>query len=163
MALVLTFGWGCTWSYSAIRNDWAGPYTGALDAAQFLKSVHADKLGCSGYLFWAVGVQPYFDHNIFLNYGGPDSPASYHFGIEFEKRAGVLTESEARNGPPFIIVASEYDNPQQATTTIESMRSVNYALVHYSDGTRFFKSTPGVHSSYFIFERIDFAWSVQKP
>jgi hypothetical protein len=46
---------------------------------------------------------------------------------------------------------------------IESYRSVDYVLVHYSDGTRVFKGTPGVHASYFIFEKIDFVGGIRQP
>ena len=153
--LLFTFGWQCTWSYQAIRGDCAGPYSGARDAAEYLKSVHAEKLGIGGYTFWAVGIQPYFSHNIFLNYGAPNSPALYHFSIDFEKRAGVLMQSEMEDGPPFIVFAPEM-NPEQAAPMIEEFRSLNYVLVHYSDGTRFFKGLPGPHSPYFIFERTEF-------
>jgi hypothetical protein len=161
VALILAFGWQCSWSYHAIRNDWAGPYTGARDAALYLKSAGADKLGCNGYTFWAVAVQPYFDHNIFLNYGGPNAPAAYHFATGFDKRAARLTQWDAQNGPPFIVVAPEMTLPE-ATAMIEQFRDVNYVLVHYSDGTRFFKNQLGTHSPYFIFEKIDFALSKQK-
>jgi hypothetical protein len=153
--LLLTFGWQCTWSYQAIRGDWAGPYSGARDAAEYLKSVHAEKLGIGGYTFWAVGIQPYFSHNIFLNYGAPNSPALYHFSIDFERRAGVLMQSEMENGPPFIVFAPEM-SPEQAAPTIEEFRSLNYVLVHYSGGRRFFKGLPGPPSPYFIFERTEF-------
>lgn len=157
-AALLIFAWQCTWSYSAIRGDWAGPYSGALDAAQFLKSVHADTLGCSGYMFWAVAVQPYFDHNIFLNYGGPHTPASYHFSFDFDRRTSHISDWEAQNGPPFLVVSVEA-TPEQAIPTIQLLRSLNYVPVHTSDGTRFFKSASGVHSLYLIFERTDFAYS----
>lgn len=163
VALALTFGWACTWSYSAIHNDWESPYTGARDAAKFLKSVHADKLGCNGYLFWALGVQPYFDHNIFLNYGGPNSPASYHFSIDFDKHVSTITEWEMRNGPPFVLVAPPGQSLQESIPTIEAMRSVNYVLVHYSDGTPFFKDIKAPHSLYLVFEKADFALSEKKP
>jgi hypothetical protein len=159
-AVLLTFAWQCAWSYNAIRGDWAGPYTGALDAAQFLKSVHADTLGCTGYMYWAVGVQPYFDRNIFLNYGGPHSPASYHFSFDFDRRATHITDWQAQNGPPFLLVSLE-QSPQQAMPTVQLLRSLNYILIHSSDGTRFFKGSSGVHSLYLIFERTDFAWSQQ--
>jgi hypothetical protein len=153
--LLLTFGWQCTWSWPAIRGDWAGPYSGARDAAEYLKSVHAEKLGIGGYTFWAVGVQPYFPHNIFLNYGTPTSPANYHFSIDFEKRAGLIMQSETENGPPFLVYAPEM-SPEQAAPMIEEFRSLDYVLVHYSDGRRFFKGLPGPHSPYFIFERSEF-------
>lgn len=157
-AALLVFAWQCTWSYNAIRGDWAGSYSGALDAAHFLRSVHADTLGCSGYMFWAVAVQPYFDHNIFLNYGGPHAPASFHFSFEFDRRTSHITDWEAQNGPPFLVVSLEA-TPEQAIPTIQLLRSLNYVLVHTSDGTRFFKSSSGVHSLYLIFERTDFAYS----
>lgn len=160
--LVLVFAWHCRWSYGAIRSDWARPYSGALDAANYLKLVHADERGCSGYLFWAVAVQPYFDHNIFLNYGGPSAPASYYFSVEFSQRADILWESQALNGPPFIVVGDEI-SAEQAIPMIQSYRSVNYILVHYSDGTRFFKGPSGPPSSYFIFERLNFLLATQEP
>ena len=159
-AALLIFAWQCAWSYNAIRADWAGPYSGALDAARFLKSVHADTLGCTGYGYWAVGVQPYFDHNIFLNYGGPHSPASYHFSLDFARRATHITDWQAQNGPPFLVVSLE-ETPQQALPAIQLLRSLNYILIHSSDGTRFFKGSFGVNSLYLIFERTDFAWAQQ--
>jgi hypothetical protein len=158
--LLITFGWQCSWSYQAIRGDWAGPYSGARDAAEYLKSVHAEKFGIGGYTFWAVGIQPYFSHNIFLNYGAPNSPALYHFSTDFEKRAGVLMQSEMENGPAFIVFAPEM-NPREAAPIIEEFRALNYVLVHYSDGTRFFKGLPGAHAPYFIFERTEFLSSTR--
>lgn len=159
--LIILFGWQCMWSYSAIRGDWAGPYTGALDAARFLKSENADNLGCSGYGAWAMAVQPYFDHNIFLNYGGPDSPASYHWSVEFEKRADDLPPGGVRNGTPFILIAGTW-RPQETVPLVEFLKARDYVLVHYSEGTRFFKDTPGPHSLFLIFERSEFVWSRQK-
>jgi hypothetical protein len=154
VALVLTFAWHCTWSYSAIRNDWAGPYTGATDAARFLKSVHADERGCNGFGFWAVGVQPYFDRNIFLNYGGPDAPASQHWSIEFYNRANVLSLEKLKNRPRYLLVADE-ESLQQVMPMIEGFKTSGYELIHYSDGTKFFKNELGAHSLYLIFERVE--------
>lgn len=161
-ALVLTFAWQCTWSFSSIRNDWAGPYTGARDAAQFLQSVHADQLGCIGFGFWAVGVQPYFDHNIFLNYGAPESPASQHWSNDFYNRANVISQKAIQDRPAFILVADE-ESFQQVTPMIEGFKTWNYRLVHYSEGNRFFKNTKGIPSLYLIFQREDPAQPTQMP
>jgi len=153
--MVLLFGWQCVWSYPSIRKDWAGPYSGAEDAAKFLKSVNADRMGCNGFTFWAVGVQPYFDHNVFLNYGGPSAPARYHFSVEFEKQAGSqLTERQVAISPPFIVIAPEL-TLEQAGAFIEQLRYLDYVLVHYSPGTKFFKDG-GTPASYFIFEKEEF-------
>jgi hypothetical protein len=43
----------------------------------------------------------------------PDAPAFYNFSTDFEKRSDALMESQARNGPPFIVVANEFENPLQ--------------------------------------------------
>jgi hypothetical protein len=154
--LTLTFAWQCTWTYAAMKADWAGPYSGARDAAQYLKSVHAEKLGIAGYTFWAVALQPYFDHNIYLNYGGPAAPARYHFAFDFEKHAGQVMSSQLQDGPAFLVYAPEV-TPQDAVPIVQDFRTCNYVLVHYSPGTKFFKSNSATPSPYFIFERADFA------
>jgi hypothetical protein len=138
-----------------MRNDWAGPYTGATNAARFLKSIHADKQGCNGYGDWAVGVQPYFDHNIFINYGGPQAPASFHWSDEFVQRVDFVTPKQLRNGPPLILWAAREN--QQAMALIEDLKSRNYRLIYNSIGTRFFKHSRGPREFYLVFERTDFA------
>jgi len=153
IALLLLFAWQCTWSYTAIRNEWADPYSGAQDAAAFLKSVHADQLGCAGYLYWVVGVQPYFQHNLFQNWGGPDAPASYHWAKDFQKRSDGLLLSDAVNGPPFIVIANEFQDLQHTVPLIQSMKSVNYNLVHSSPGNKFFKGKKGVYTWYLVFAK----------
>ena len=154
VAVVLaTFAWHCSWSVNAVCGDWAGPYSGAKDAADYLKSVHAYEEGCNGYGFWSVAVQPYFDHNIFLNHGGPQAPAFHHFGVAFEWRVNHLEEWEARNGPPFIVFALE--DLTAAAVVRSDVESWDYRLVHVADGNRFFKSGSGVHALYLIFERND--------
>jgi hypothetical protein len=160
LVLLILFGWQCRWSYFSIRGEWAGTYSGAQDAANYLKSVNADRLGCAGYTFWAVGVQPYFDHNIFLNYGGPAAPARYHFSIEFEKRAGRhLTREQVLTSPPFIVFAPEV-TLQEAAIAIQDFQALDYELVHYSPGTKFFKDRTSP-ASYFIFEKQEFIASTQ--
>lgn len=156
VVVALTFGWQWSWSYAAMKGDWSAPYSGAQDAAQYLKSVGAEKLGIGGYTFWSVGVQPYFPHNIYLNYGGPEAPARYHFAIDFETRASQVMSSQLENGPAFIVFAPEV-TAQEAVPIIEDFRRCNYVLVHYSPGTKFFKNNSSTPSPYFIFERADFS------
>ena len=43
----------------------------------------------------------------------PDAPAVYNFSTDCEKRSDALMESQARNGPPFIVVPNEFENPLQ--------------------------------------------------
>ncbi len=63
----------------AIRNEYLYPYSGAEDAASYLKSVGAEKEGIFGFLYGEVGVQAYFDHNMLVN-----MPTAYfHHGMPF--------------------------------------------------------------------------------
>jgi hypothetical protein len=158
--VALTFAWQCWWSLRAMKADWAGPYSGARDAAQYLKTVGADKLGVGGYTFWSVGVQPYFDHNIYVNYGGPRDPARYHFAFDFEKRAQRVMASDLEDGPPFLVFAPEL-TVQEAIPVIRDFRSFGYLLAHYSPGTKYFKSS-GTPAPYFIFVRADFAGGINR-
>src|SRR5579872_353891 len=154
VALLFVFGWHCEWSYIAIRSEWAGAYSGARDAAMFLQSVHADQVGCRGYTFWSIGVQPYFDHNIFANQGGSDAAASHHFGFEAENHTQMIFPSELQEGPP--IVVSYFEGTEDETAPmVEAFTAWNFRLIHLSDGRRFFKGTSGVRERYLIFARTD--------
>jgi len=48
-------------------------------------------------------------------------------------------------------------DPQEAGPLIEQFRVFNNALVHFSDGNRFFKVPARAARAYFIFGRPDFA------
>ncbi len=152
--VTILFAWQCTWSFQTIRRDWGGPYSGASDAAKYLKAINADHFDCIGIGFWAVGVQPYFDHNIFSNYGGPEDPASHHWSIEFYRHSDVLSPDQVRSRPQFIVLADE-EGLQEVQPLIEGFKLWSYKLIHVSDGTRFFKNAVGTHSLYLIFERQD--------
>ena len=153
-AVSILFAWQCAWSFQSIRREWASPYTGASDAATYLKSMNADQFGCIGIGFWAVGIQPYFNHNMFDNYGGPRDPASHHWSIDFYNRSDVLSLAQVRSRPRYIVVADE-ESLQEVQPLIDGFKLWNYRLIHVSDGTRFFKDALGPHSLYLIFERED--------
>lgn len=51
-----------------------------------------------------------------------------------DRGCDALMESQARNRPPFIVVANEFENPPQEMPVFAADRSVNYVLVHYSEG-----------------------------
>jgi len=60
-----------------IHREYLYPYSGAEDAAKYLKSVGADRGSIFGFFYGMVGVQAYFDHNILAN-----TPTAYfHHGL----------------------------------------------------------------------------------
>jgi hypothetical protein len=48
-----------------------------------------------------------------------------------------------------------------AVPMVNVFQNLNYRLVHYSDGTRFFKNQPGMHALYLIFARTDWILAQQ--
>ncbi len=130
-----------------IRREYKYPYSGAEDAANYLKSAGATNGPIFGYLYGVVGVQAYFDHNIFAN-----TPRAYfHQGIPFVGNK-LDVEELTRTNPEYLVVYSVV--PQFMIDTDGPMwKSLGYEPVHFSDGYYMYKR--GVHQreAYFIFRR----------
>jgi hypothetical protein len=130
-----------------IRREYKYPYSGAEDAANYLKSVGADRAPIFGYLYGVVGVQAYFDHNIFAN-----TPRAYfHQGTPFVGDK-IDAEELARTNPEYLVVYSAV--PQvMLDTDGPTWRSLGYEIVHFSDGYYLFKRGVYQREAYFIFRR----------
>ncbi len=70
MALVLcaVFALQTWWAVRAWRYDYANPYSGAADMASYLHQIGATQPETSGFSYFAVAIQPFFDHNVFANW-----------------------------------------------------------------------------------------------
>jgi hypothetical protein len=134
----------------AIRHEYLYPYSGAQDAANYLKSVGADRGRIVGFLFvGVVGVQAYFDHNIFANI-----PTAYlHHGLPLS--GFVFDPDEFRKINPDYVVAFS-DRPQiMMEYGIPELRAEGYEMAHYSDGFMIYKRGAYSlgHQGYFILRR----------
>lgn len=132
----------------AIRHEYLYPYSGAGDAAEYLRSVGADKRKILGFLYGEVGVQAYFDHNILVNM----PTAYYHHGMPFYGLE--LNHEEFTNlAPDYVIVFTE--QPQLAMESgIPELRAEGYEIVHFSDGYMIYKQGVYVRQVYFILRRL---------
>ena len=149
--LFVLFAVQCRWSYVAIRNDWRSQYSGAPDAAAFLKSQNIHS-GCIAVNYWATALQPYFDHNIFLNFGNPDAPAFFHNSEAFRKRTSELDPRIAN--PSCIVVSQAITSPtdlQKLDAFASLLVSKGYSLAHISQGSTFFRDSPGERQVLLIF------------
>jgi hypothetical protein len=152
--LSLLFAWQSYWSVVAIRNDWSGAYSGAKDAAMYMRSIHAETAGCNGYDLRSVGVQPYFAHNIFANFGGPDAPAYFHPTQDVEESvAGIPAFMSRRTNPPCVLIAAGIDSTQDVDKFLRIMEAQGYELVHTSEGSAFFGVETGELQLYWFFVR----------
>jgi hypothetical protein len=150
-SLVGIFGLQTAWAYRAMRNDWYGPYSGAQPAAAFLKSVSADRQGCSAFLYGEVAVAPYFDHNIFENLGGWNAPSYFHHSVGQEQKINRLPGTNLTSRFVLVSVAhQEWIGP-----LILGMGTNRYVLVFRADGWRFFENNAGVQQAYLVFQRTE--------
>jgi hypothetical protein len=146
VALVCLLGYQ-TWNAAvAIRNDYLYPYSGAEDAAKFLKSVGADHRPTLGYLSLISGIQAYFDHNILLNY----PQAYYHFGLS---NLWPIRDIETY-APDYVIFSCQGECELLDKNLYgPSMRANGYSLVHVSDGYLFFKRSMEKSEGFLIYHR----------
>jgi hypothetical protein len=132
-----------------IKHDYEFPYSGAEDAAKYLKSVGADRGIIFGYLYGIVAVQAYFDHNILANY-----PTAY-FHHSTTSLAAKLDPDELRLAAPKYLVVPSWSEPDRTYRELyrPMMGSLGYTLVHVSDGYLLTKRGWKDRQVYFIFRR----------
>ena len=130
-----------------IRHEYLYPYSGAEDAARYLKSVGADRGSIFGLDYGLVGVQAHFGHNILAN-----TPTAYfHHGLPFHGTS-VSTDELQRANPEYLVICSrypEYDEVQY----LPQLAARGYELAHFSDGYYLYKRTVFIREAYFILRR----------
>jgi hypothetical protein len=132
----------------AIRHEYLYPYSGAEDAANYLKSVGADRGPIVGFLYGVVGVQPYFDHNILANI----PTAYYHHGMPLYGFSLDVDEFR-RISPEYVIAFTE--QPQvMMEFGIPVIRAEGYEIMHVSDGYMIYKQGVYVRQVYLILRRV---------
>lgn len=165
IALLLLFCAVQIWdSAVVIRHEYLYPYSGAGDAARFLKSDHAENTRIFGFSYGIAGIQAYFDRNIFAN-----TPTTYfHHGLPLCGWTLDLGEV-GRESPAYIVIFDE--DPQRIIDlhVIDALESIGYQMVHFSDGYQLYRRGVYVRQVYFILKRIGwqsgypFQWPAMQP
>ena len=132
----------------AIRHEYLYPYSGAEDAANYLKSAGADKDKVVGFLYGVVGIQPYFEHNILANI----PTAYYHHGLPL--RGFDMDPQEFRQIDPDYVVAFTEQPQLMASYGLPVIEAEGYEVVHLSDGYMLYKRSVYVRQLYFILRRV---------
>jgi hypothetical protein len=132
----------------AIQRDYLYPYSGAEDAANYLKSHDAQRAPIFGLGFGISAVQAYFDHPIMANI-----PTSYtHNGLP--GYGSTLDVEALRRLKPEYVVAFSVVPEDMDREDIPLMASQGYEFVHFSDGYYFYKRGVYERETYFTFQRI---------
>ena len=133
------------WTASTLAMDYSRPYSGSLDAANFLRAVGADATSTCGFGFHSVAVQPYFRQRVFQNWPQGESFWRGELGNRVDQNC---------NGPKWVVLpksgplhGSEERFYQQAL----SLRSLGYAPVHHSRGSLFFEGREAEPTDFIIY------------
>ena len=132
----------------ALRHEYVFPYSGAEDAAKYLKSVGADRGKIAGFLYGVVGIQPYFDHDILVNFPNyilPPRTTPHGFDLN--------TEEFRRMNPEYVVAFTELPEAMMEYG-IPVIEAEGYEIVHVSDGYMIYKQGVYVRQIYLILRRV---------
>ena len=131
-----------------IYREYLYPYSGAKDAAEYLRSAGADQHPMFGFLMGVAGVQAYFDHNVLSNI-----PTTYfHHGTP---EAGTnLDVDQLRSAAPQYILIYTQDPDLTMRVNIPTLMAEGYAIDHFSDGYYLYKRAVFERETYFILRRV---------
>lgn len=152
--IVFATFFGCLLAYQigntafALRNDYRYPYSGAPDAANYLKSAGADQRRIVGLGYSFVAVQAYFDRNILVN----RSTEYYHHSYPPSANKLALVDEYH---PDYVVIQSWYDPDGDIERFRAYLEKRGYSFVHASDGYAFFKRSFETRQVYFTFRRND--------
>ena len=131
-----------------IKREYLFPYSGSEDAANYLRSVGADKGHIFGLLFGVVAVQAYFDHKIFDNL-----PTDYfHHGVPLT--GTTLDVEQLESIQPEYVVAYSQEPKLMIETGLPQLTSRGYEVVHFSDGYYLYKQAVFEREVFFILRRV---------
>jgi hypothetical protein len=131
----------------SIRYEYLYPYSGAEDAAQYLKSIGADQQSIFGYTYGMPAIQAYFDHNILQNI----PTTYYHHGLP--SYGALIQVDELRMRRPQYLVFLTGDPKRELAALDPVLGQCGYHRVHFSDGYLFFKRTLMDRQAYVVYRR----------
>lgn len=130
-----------------ISREYRYPYSGAEDAAKYLRSVGADRGPMFGLLYGVAAVNAYFDHNLFAN-----NPTTYfHHGLPLP--GTYLDVSELYRIRPEYVVVYSVEPDLLLREGASQLTSRGYEIVHFSDGYYLYKQGVYQREAYFILRR----------
>jgi len=133
------------WSARTLAMDYSGPYSGSLDAANYLRSVGADASSTCGFDYNSVAVQPYFRESIFGN---------FPHGESFWRSEISNTVDQSCHNAQWLVgpIAGPPGKAEQDFSQADRLvRSLGYVPVHVSKGSMFFEGREVAPTDFVIY------------
>jgi hypothetical protein len=132
---------------TVIYREYRYPYSGAQDAANYIRSVAAYERPMFGFLMGVAAVQAYFHHNVLSNI----PTAYFHHGTPV---AGTnLDIDQLRKVAPEYVLVYTQDPNLTLRVNIPTLAAEGYGIVHFSDGYYLYKRAVFERDCYFILRR----------
>lgn len=134
------------WTARTLAMDYSRPYSGSLDAANFLRAVGANASSTCGFNFHSVAVQPYFQESVFKNW--PHGEAFWRLDL-------ANRTNESCYGAKWVVLAKccSFEKAKQGFYQQDlSLRSFGYVPVHVSKGSLFFEGREIEPTDFVIYE-----------
>jgi hypothetical protein len=153
-ALAIVFAVQIPWAVAAVAYEMRWPYSGAHDAAVYLKAVGAGRQRTYAYGFSSVAILPYFQEQIFANQANTEKTTFWRW------RKGNNIDAQqwriAIERPDYLVVSIKPAGrlvPDVSPEIVANLTQLGYSLVHVSHGALFWKTAPWETDSYLIFHR----------
>ena len=131
-----------------VRREYLYPYSGGQDAANYLKSVGANRSPMFGFLYGVVAVQAYFDQNLFANV----PTTFFHHGLPLYGTDLNIDDLHRIN--PEYVIAYTNDPELMLQSGLPLITAEGYEVVHFSDGYYLYKRAVYQRDVYFILRRV---------
>jgi hypothetical protein len=148
-AFALLLGYHALCGIGAMRDDYLGPYSGAEDAARYLRPAVESHATIYGYGYALVAVQGYFDRNVLANW-----PAAYYHHTATNPALDIDRSMVALNRPGYIVLPCWYSPCVVVQNYGEPLlNQLGYERVHLSQGYIYGKLGVVQPQHYFIYRR----------
>jgi hypothetical protein len=145
--LAVTLAFQVVWTLQALRYDFDHPYSGSRAAAQYIKERGIYRHVIYGSGFWAMALQPYFDHNIYANYHDGRPPSFWLW--EKRNRFGMPPARLADARPDYILYGIKFRWDRKVP------RYSGYREVRTFTGGMFYQVAVIEAETYVLFQRED--------
>jgi hypothetical protein len=148
-ALALAIAIQGYWTVRTIAYEWEEPYSGAADAASYLRTsgIWNRELYAIGYA--CTGIQPYFGRNIFANVNGGRPEAYWDWSDR--NHVNELSGHLASLSPEYVIVG--YKGAYEQGLWTNQIRQSGYRRVMHFDGHLFWRTEVLEPESFDLYRR----------
>lgn len=154
IAVWVVLGVQIFYSGVALYNEYRTPYSGAKEAATYLRGIIASNKRVYGFDYGMNAVLAYFDRNILANQASLNGGVSFYHHSSNQPIADEQSFMRFRQTrPEYLLVICWY--PPQAPQNRQLASSNGYVLERAFPGRLISKSSFGVYQTYLLFRRGD--------